>query len=92
MSNSATSGVYVISVTPNGPASRAGLIGGSKPTNIQGFYSGGDIIIAVDDIPVKLYGELISYIFKNKSPGDVIRLTIIRNGTQMEIPLTLGSR
>lgn len=92
VSNSATSGVYVISVTPNGPASRAGLIGGSKPTNIQGFYSGGDIIIAVDDIPVKLYGELISYIFKNKSPGDVIRLTIIRNGTQMEIPLTLGSR
>ena len=92
ISDSVTSGVYIISVTSGGPASRAGLIGGTKPTNIQGFYSGGDIIIAVDGIPVNLYGELISYIFKNKSPGDVIRLTIIRNGKQMEVPLTLGSR
>lgn len=87
-----TSGVYVVSVTPGGPAEQAGLIGGSQPTDLQGFYSGGDIIIAVDGMPVNLYGDLISYIFKNKSPGDVINLTIIRNGQEMEVPLTLGSR
>ena len=92
VSDTVTSGVYVVSVTPGGPADQAGLIGGTKPTELQGFYSGGDIITAVDGMPVKVYGDLIAYIFKNKSPGDVITLTIIRNGQQKEVELTLGSR
>jgi 2-alkenal reductase len=92
ISDTVTSGIYVMSVTAGGPASQAGLVGGSQPTNIQGFYKGGDIITAVDGIPVKVYGDLISYIFKNKSPGDVITLTILRNDKQQEVELTLGSR
>lgn len=92
ISSTVTSGVYVMSVTTGGPASQAGLVGGSQPTNIQGFYKGGDIITAVDGKPVKVYGDLISYIFKNKSPGDVITLTILRNDKQQEVKLTLGSR
>lgn len=92
ISNTVTSGVYVMSVTTGGPANQAGLVGGSQPTNIQGFYKGGDIITAVDGIPVKVYGDLISYIFKNKSPGDMITLTILRNDKQQEVELTLGSR
>jgi len=92
VSDSVTTGVYVVSVTAGGPADRAGLIGGTQPTSTQGFYSGGDIIIGVDGVPVNVYGDLISYIFKNKSPNDVITLTIIRDGKQKEVPLTLGSR
>jgi 2-alkenal reductase len=92
ISDTVTSGVYVVSVTPGGPADQAGLIGGTQATELQGFYSGGDIITAVDGMPVNIYGDLISYIFKNKSPGDVINMTIIRNGQEMEVPLTLGSR
>jgi 2-alkenal reductase len=92
ISDTVTSGIYVMSVTAGGPASQAGLVGGSQPTNIQVFYKGGDIITAVDGIPVKVYGDLISYIFKNKSPGDVITLTILRNDKQQEVELTLGSR
>lgn len=92
ISDTVTSGVYVISVTPGGPADQAGLIGGTQPTELQGFYTGGDIITAVDGMPVKIYGELISYIFKNKAPGDVINLTVMRNGQEVEVPLTLGSR
>lgn len=92
VSDTVTSGIYIMSVTPDGPADQAGLVGGNQPTEIQGFFSGGDIIIAVDGMPVKIYGDLISYIFKNKSPGDVITLTILRNDKQMEVDLTLGSR
>jgi len=92
ISDTVTSGVYVVSVTPGGPADQAGLVGGTQATDLQGFYTGGDIIIAVDGLPVNIYGDLISYIFKNKSPGDVINLTIIRDGQEMEVPLTLGSR
>ncbi len=92
VSENQTTGAYITSVTPGGPADQAGLRAGTKPTNIQGLYSGGDIIIGVDGHPVNLYGDLISYIFKYKSPGDEIILTIIRNGEQKEVPLTLGGR
>lgn len=87
-----TTGAYITSVTPGGPADQAGLRAGTKATDIQGLYSGGDIIIGVDGNPVNLYGDLVSYIFKYKSPGDEITLTIIRNGMQKEVPLTLGGR
>ena len=81
-----------MSVTPGGPAATAGLKGGTNATNIQGLYSGGDLIIAVDGRPVQVYGDVISYIFLNKSPGDKIILSVIRNGTQQEVTLTLGKR
>ncbi len=97
LGTSRTTGAYVIEVTPGGPADQAGLKAGTKPTSVQGLYSGGDIIIAVDGIPVNVYGDLISYIFKNKLPGDEITLTVIRESplrgeTQEEVKLILGSR
>ena len=87
-----TSGAYITEVTAGGPADQAGLVGGSKQTDIQGLFSGGDLIIAVDGNPVIVYGDLISYVINKKSPGDQIQLTIIRNGKEMEVPLTLGKR
>lgn len=87
-----TTGAYITSVTPSGPADQAGLQAGTSPTSIQGLLSGGDIIIGVDGKLVNIYGDLISYIFTNKLPGDQIMLTIIRDGVQKEVPLTLGKR
>lgn len=89
---SQTSGCYITSVTAGGPADLAGLLGGNKPTEIPNLSAGGDLIIAVDGKPVISYGDLISYVFTHKSPGDQISLTIIRGGKQMEVPLTLGKR
>ena len=87
-----TSGAYIMSVTSGGPAELAGLKGGTQQTSITGLYSGGDIIVAVDDQPVLVYGDVISYIFLHKSPGEDIVLTVIRNGAQKEVTLTLGKR
>jgi len=87
-----TSGAYVMGVTPGGPAEKAGLVGGTKPTSINGLYSGGDLIVAVDGKPVLIYGDIISYIFLHKSPGDTITLTVVRNGVEKEVPLVLGKR
>lgn len=87
-----TSGAYVMNVTPGGPAEQAGLRGGTQPTSVNGLYSGGDIIVAVDGQPVLVYGDVISYIFLHKSPGEKIILTVIRNGEQKEVTLTLGKR
>jgi S1-C subfamily serine protease len=89
---SQTSGAYIITVTPGGPAEKAGLVGGTKQTSINGLYGGGDVIVAVDGHPVLVYGDVISYIFLHKSPGDTIVLTVIRNGVEKEVPLVLGKR
>jgi S1-C subfamily serine protease len=35
---------------------------------------------------------MLSYLFKHKSPGDTVELTIIRNGGEMAIELVLGAR
>jgi len=87
-----TSGAYLLEVTKGGPADQAGLIAGSKTTNIPNLLAGGDLITAVDGMPVIVYGDLISYVVNHKSPGDQVTLTIIRDGTEMEVPLTLGKR
>lgn len=87
-----TSGVYIMEVTPGGPAELAGLKAGSHVTSIPGLYSGGDLITKVDGRTVLMYSDLISYIMANKSPGDVVQLTLLRDGQEIQISLTLGSR
>jgi len=85
-------GAYITDVVPGGPADQAGLRGGTRRTNITGLYAGGDLIIAVDGRPVKEFSDLLSYMILNKAPGDVITFTILRDGEQMEVPVTFGSR
>jgi 2-alkenal reductase len=87
-----TTGAYVTSITAGGPAELAGLIGAHTPTSIPNLGAGGDLIIAIDGRPVKVYGDLISYIFTNRSPGDQVVLTVIRDGEEMEVTVTLGKR
>ena len=54
--------------------------------------TGGDLIIAVDGRPVHVFGDLLSYLMENKSPGDTIQLTILRDNQQKEVTVTLGKR
>ncbi len=89
---SQTSGAYLTDVTAGGPAEQAGLRGGTIQTDYPNLLAGGDLVVAVDGKQVIVYGDLIAYIFTNKSPGDSITLTIIRGGEEMEVTLTLGKR
>jgi S1-C subfamily serine protease len=54
--------------------------------------AGGDLIVAVDGRPVRLFSDFLSYIMANKSPGDKILITYVRDGEEKEAPLTLGKR
>ena len=85
-------GVYITGVAAGGPAQKAGLIGASKPTSLQGLQSGGDLVVAVDGHPVKVYDDLIGYLVENKSPGDNITLTVLRGDKNMDLVLTLTKR
>ncbi len=84
-------GAYVIDITPNSPAQRAGLIA-SGFNDTVGLIPGGDLIIAVDGRPIASPDDLISFLVFNAEVGQTIMLTVIRNGEQIELPLTLAER
>ena len=84
-------GAYVTSVTPGSPAEKAGIHAGDQPTSVE-LNAGGDIITAIDGIPVNTFDDLLSYLLSNKSPGDTVVLTVLRNGQSMEFRLTLDKR
>lgn len=85
-------GVYVNRVTPGSPADQAGIRGGDRPTDLFGLEAGGDLIVAIDGSEVKTFAEFISYLLRNKSPGDDIVLTVLRGEEHFDISVTLDKR
>ena len=85
-------GAYVVGVVAGGPADQAGIRAGDSPTNIPGLNAGGDLIIALDGNPVITFDDLLSYLITNKSPGDTIILTVLRDGKSVDVPVVLGTR
>ncbi len=85
-------GIYITEITPGSPAARAGLIGGSRPTQVAGLQAGGDLILAVDGSPVTSFDDFIGYLIKQKRPGDRISFTILREAREFQVDLVLGKR
>jgi len=85
-------GAYVMGVRPNSPAEKAGILGGSSDSGVIGLPAGGDLIIAIDGQPVRVFGDLLTYLMVYKGPGDEVVLTILRDGTQKEVVVTLSKR
>lgn len=87
-----STGAYVNTVTPGGPADKAGVIGGSEATDFPGLLAGGDLIVAIDRQAIKSFNELLSYLINYKSPGDTVVLTVLRDGKELDLELTLEER
>ena len=87
-------GAIIDAVTPNGPADRAGLRGSTDSVEQFGerVGIGGDIIVAIDDRPVRQFDDLLIHLVRAKRPGDTVRLTVIRDGQEQEVSVTLGER
>lgn len=85
-------GAYVTSVVPGGPADRAGLRDGDKPTNFPGLFAGGDLIIAIDGREVQVFDDLLAYLITNKSPGETVVLTVLRGDEKIDISVLLDKR
>jgi len=84
-------GVLIQQVDMNSPADQANLHGSFKPIVISGHQLavGGDIITAIDDQPVTQIEDMQTFI-QSAQPGQEITLTLLRNGKQVEVSLTLG--
>ncbi|MGD2079137.1 MAG: PDZ domain-containing protein, partial [Chloroflexota bacterium] len=53
---------------------------------------GGDIIIAADDQPIEAMDDLIAFLERHTQVGQAISLTILRDGNQEEVSVTLAPR
>jgi S1-C subfamily serine protease len=85
-------GAYVSGVVKGGPADKAGVIAGDKPTSMDGIFAGGDLITAIDGRPILTFDDLLRYLINNKSPGDTVVLTVLRGEKTVEITITLDKR
>ncbi|HSU19936.1 MAG TPA: trypsin-like peptidase domain-containing protein [Acidobacteriaceae bacterium] len=74
----ANGGVIVSSVTPGGPASKAGI----KPQ---------DVVVSVDGKPIKNGDELVNAI-SAKQPGSTVRLGLLRGGKEQTVEVGIADR
>ncbi len=87
-------GVLVSQVVKGGPSDKAGVLGSTKQVEIDGSQVnvGGDVIVAVDGNGVTGMDGVIDYLFTSKRPDDTITLTVLRDGQQKELVVTLSER
>jgi 2-alkenal reductase len=87
-------GVLIQEVAPGGPADIAGLRGGDSQETVRGIpiLVGGDIIIAIDDVPVRDFDHLSAYLITTTEVGQVVKITILRGGETLDLALTIGER
>jgi len=87
-------GLLIQSVEPGTGGERAGLRGGSQPREVgsRRLAVGGDIIVAIDGQKVRRPEEFIAYLEMNRKANENVTLTIVRDGQQREVQVTLGER
>jgi S1-C subfamily serine protease len=87
-------GLLVVAVVPGGPAERAGIRGSSEIVRAGNFQVpiGGDIITAIDGKPVASLQDLTVYLENQTQVGDVVTLTIVRDGQTVQAEATLIER
>ncbi|MCP4536918.1 MAG: trypsin-like serine protease [Chloroflexi bacterium] len=87
-------GVLIAEVIPGTGAARGGLQGGDRQVEVMGvpIMAGGDIIIAIDGTTVIDYSDFIAYLVRETQVDQTIVLTVVREGEEVEVPVTLGER
>ncbi|MCA0993219.1 S1C family serine protease [Pseudalkalibacillus hwajinpoensis] len=73
------SGVVLMGIAPNSPASEAGL-------------KEGDVVVKLDDTEVKDSAALRKYLYSNKEVGDKMEVTFYRDGKLQTVTMTLANQ
>jgi S1-C subfamily serine protease len=87
-------GFLVMDVVAGSPAEKAGIQRGEEDAVIDGISVklGGDVILAIDNNTVRKIDDILAYVETEKSVGDDLKLTILRDGQTMELIATLLPR
>ncbi|MFC1836099.1 S1C family serine protease [Thermodesulfobacteriota bacterium] len=88
-------GILIFDVYPNSPASKAGLRGGHSFARLRRrgmrdipIVIGGDVILGVDDNATPNWDDFRNAILQH-SVGDTVKLTILRQGSEIPVDVTL---
>ncbi len=84
-------GVLIQRTLPGGAAERAGLRGGNQKAYLGNIpvNLGGDLIIAIDGREITTPQD-ISNVMNSHHSGDVVKVTVYRGRTRMDVNVTLG--
>ena len=87
-------GALVETILTNSPAEKAGLQGSNDQVTIEGqsVNVGGDVITAINNQPITGMDDLIAYLASSTNVGQKVTLTILRNGKEKNIEVTLDAR
>jgi S1-C subfamily serine protease len=87
-------GFLIIEVEPGGPADSAGIQGGDTPMQLGGreIPIGGDVVLAINDRDVRKIDDVLGYLQQATQVGEIVTLTVWRDGQIIEINVTLGAR
>jgi serine protease Do len=86
-------GALVEEVVTDSPAEKAGLQASSKAFDLNGeqVMIGGDVVTAVDGKAVETMQDLSAAV-KAQKPGAEVELTVLRDGKEITLTVTLGER
>ena len=89
-----TRGALVLAVSADSAAQRAGLQPANQTTVVDGLELpiGGDIIVAINGEPIKGMDDVIAYVIEHTRPGDTVEFTVIRDGNEVMVSITMGGR
>jgi serine protease Do len=87
-------GALVEDVVSGGPGDKAGLRASSRQATINGQQAtvGGDVVTKIDGQPVTTMDDLIAYLADSTSVSQKVTLTILRDGKEQTLDVTLGVR
>lgn len=87
-------GVLVAQLYRGGPADVAGVRGAEQQVIVgnRRLLVGGDIITAVNGVPVEDWNGLLQYLEFETEVGDVVTLTLLRGGTEMGLDVTIAAQ
>jgi S1-C subfamily serine protease len=87
-------GAVIVDVRRDSPGDRSGLRGATEQRFFRGesVSRGGDIVVAIDGLPVRTADELVRIIAERLRPGETAVFTVVRGRERRDVRVVLGER
>lgn len=88
----ARDGLLLVQMYDGAPLANAGILGAQREDIIgnERVYTGGDLLTAIDGQPVSSIAELEMLLENNYRVGDVVTVSVIREGHTLDVPVELA--
>jgi S1-C subfamily serine protease len=87
-------GLLILETVTNGPAARAGLRAPQRVVQVGNIRVpvGGDVIVRINNTPIRTFQDLTVYLETKTRSGEVVTVTVIRDGKEQNIRVRLGTQ